>query len=379
MPPPTLNSEEPDIQERVLEALEGAWQRHLDGDDSFPEIDEELQQAVEIVYASKSLPAQQMLLALAAGVELEPERDPASLQSQSGVDGVDRRGQGADVARALNRFFRDKELTWKVSQDPGVSNPWREARIDETWLMRRKGSAREWARAFLTFVAVFEAYDRRSEAHVVVDYIAMRVVQQAVEQRIEYPKFGVSPANAMKITKEFLEKCDNPPDGLEAAVTAAVRVVSHCLEHPMIVNRGDINSPDRIDIEVQSENDETNRHGVEVTDSYLTENKLRNEVIEAMRQRGLRHAVVVSRGILTAELDGVSKVVDHARQNLDFHIDLVTVEAIEHWLSFPGYGKPLGGEYLNELGAELDRLSTPSMRRCWLDVLNRYCQRSLRD
>ena len=368
-----------DIQERVLEALEGAWQRHLDGDDSFPEIDEELQQAVEIVYASKSLPAQQMLLALAAGVELEPERDPASLQSQSGVDGVDRRGQGADVARALNRFFRDKELTWKVSQDPGVSNPWREARIDETWLMRRKGSAREWARAFLTFVAVFEAYDRRSEAHVVVDYIAMRVVQQAVEQRIEYPKFGVSPANAMKITKEFLEKCDNPPDGLEAAVTAAVRVVSHCLEHPMIVNRGDINSPDRIDIEVQSENDETNRHGVEVTDSYLTENKLRNEVIEAMRQRGLRHAVVVSRGILTAELDGVSKVVDHARQNLDFHIDLVTVEAIEHWLSFPGYGKPLGGEYLNELGAELDRLSTPSMRRCWLDVLNRYCQRSLRD
>ena len=368
-----------DIHERVLEALEGAWQRHLAGDDSFPEIDDELQQAVEIVYASKSLPAQQMLFALAAGVELEPERDPASLQSQSGVDGVDRRGQGADVARALNRFFRDKELTWKVSQDPGVSNPWREARIDETWLMRRKGSAREWARAFLTFVAVFEAYDRRSEAHVVVDYIAMRVVQQAVEQRIEYPKFGVSPANAMKITKEFLEKCDNPPDGLEAAVTAAVRAVSHCLEHPMIVNRGDINSPDRIDIEVQSENDETNRHGVEVTDSYLTENKLRNEVIEAMRQRGLRHAVVVSRGILTAELDGVSKVVDHARQNLDFHIDLVTVEAIEHWLSFPGYGKPLGGEYLNELGAELDRLSTPSMRRCWLDVLNRYCQQSLSD
>ena len=368
-----------DIHERVLEALEGAWQRHLAGDDSFPEIDDELQQAVEIVYASKSLPAQQMLFALAAGVELEPERDPASLQSQSGVDGVDRRGQGADVARALNRFFRDKELTWKVSQDPGVSNPWREARIDETWLMRRKGSAREWARAFLTFVAVFEAYERRCEAHVVVDYIAMRVVQQAVEQRIEYPKFGVSPANAMKITKEFLEKCDNPPDGLEAAVTAAVRVVSHCLEHPMIVNRGDINSPDRIDIEVQSENDETNRHGVEVTDSYLTENKLRNEVIEAMRQRGLRHAVVVSRGILTTELDGVSKVVDHARQNLDFHIDLVTVEAIEHWLSFPGYGKPLGGEYLNELGAELDRLSTPSMRRCWLDVLNRYCQQSLSD
>ena len=41
-----------DIHERVLEALEGAWQRHLAGDDSFPEIDDELQQAVEIVYAS---------------------------------------------------------------------------------------------------------------------------------------------------------------------------------------------------------------------------------------------------------------------------------------------------------------------------------------
>ena len=83
------------------------------------------------------------------------------------------------------------------------------------------------------------------------------------------------------------------------------------------------------------------------------------------------------RATLAAELDGVSKVVDHARQSLDFHIDLVPVEAIEHWLSFPGYGKSLGGEYLNELGSELDRLSTPSMRRCWLEVLNRYCQRSL--
>ena len=365
------------VQGRVFEALEGAWQRHLDGDDSFPEIDEELKKAVEIVYASKSLPAQQMLFALAAGVELEPERDPASLQSQSGPDGVDRRGQGTDVARALNRFVRDRGLTWKVSQDPGVSNPWREARIDETWVMRRKGSAREWARAFLTFVTVFEDHDRRSEARNIVDYIAMHVVRQAVAQRIEYPKFGVSPANAMKITKEFLEACDNPPDGLEAAVTAAVRVVSRCLEHPMVVSRRDVNSPDRIDIEVRSDTDETNRHGVEVTDAYLTENKLRNEVIEAMRQRGLRHAVVVSRGTLAAELDGVSKVVDHARQSLDFHIDLVPVEAIEHWLSFPGYGKSLGGEYLNELGSELERLSTPSMRRCWLEVLNRYCQRSL--
>ena len=145
----------------------------------------------------------------------------------------------------------------------------------------------------------------------------------------------------------------------------------------MVVSRRDVNSPDRIDIEVRSDTDETNRHGVEMTDAYLTENKLRNEVIEAMRQRGLRHAVVVSRGTLAAELDGVSKVVDHARQSLDFHIDLVPVEAIEHWLSFPGYGKSLGGEYLNELGSELDRLSTPSMRRCWLEVLNRYCQRSL--
>lgn len=226
-------------------------------------------------------------------------------------------------------------------------------------------------------MTVFEDHDRRSEARNIVDYIAMHVVRQAVAQRIEYPKFGVSPANAMKITKEFLEACDNPPDGLEAAVTAAVRVVSRCLEHPMVVSRRDVNSPDRIDIEVRSDTDETNRHGVEVTDAYLTENKLRNEVIEAMRQRGLRHAVVVSRGTLAAELDGVSKVVDHARQSLDFHIDLVPVEAIEHWLSFPGYGKSLGGEYLNELGSELDRLSTPSMRRCWLEVLNRYCQRSL--
>ena len=140
-----------------------------------------------------------------------------------------------------------------------MSNPWREARIDETWVMRRKGSAREWARAFLTFVTVFEDHDRRSEARNIVDYIAMHVVRQAVAQRIEYPKFGVSPANAMKITKEFLEACDNPPDGLEAAVTAAVRVVSRCLEHPMVVSRRDVNSPDRIDIEVRSDTDETNR------------------------------------------------------------------------------------------------------------------------
>ena len=46
---------------------------------------------------------------------------------------------------------------------------------------------------------------------------------------------------------------------------------------------------------------------------------------------------------------------------------------IEHWLNFPGYGYLLGGEYIDELGGELDRLSTPSMRRCWLNVLEDYC------
>lgn len=362
-----------DVKARALQALESAWQKYVEGDTSYPEIDDDVTAAIDTVFGSSSQAAQQIMFAIAVGVELEPDRDPASLQVKSGVDGVNRRTQAEYVGRALNKFCQEKRLTWKVSQDPGVSNPFREERIDQRWVNKRKGHSVKWAKALLVLVEFFEPEGNRCLASSVVDYIATRIVELSVAQRIEYPKFPATAAIAMRLTRVFLDKCDNRPDALEAAITAAIRVVARRMAEPLCVNRGDVNSPDPIDIEIVSESNPNNRHGVEVTDNYLTANKLRNEVIEAMKKKGLSRAVVVSRGVSDAEFDGVDKLIRHSRQNLNYYIDLVSVDVIEHWLNFPGYGYLLGGEYIDELGGELDRLSTPSMRRCWLNVLEDYC------
>ena len=362
-----------DVEARALQALESAWQRYVEGDASYPTINDDVTAAINAVFDSSSAPAQQIMFAIAVGVELEPERDPASLQAKSGVDGVNRRTQAEAVGRALNQFCQEKRLTWKVSQDPGVSNPFRELRIDQKWINERKGTSVKWAKALLVLVEFFEPECNRGMASAVVEYIATRIVELSVAQRIEYPKFPATATVAMRLTRVFLEKCDNRPDALEAAITAAIRVVTRRMAEPLCVNRGDVNSPDPIDIEIISKSDPNNRHGVEVTDNFLTANKLRNEVIEAMKKKGLSRAVVVSRGVSDAEFDGVDKLIRHSRQNLNYYIDLVSIDVIEHWLNFPGYGHLLGGEYINELGDELDRLSTPSMRRCWLNVLEDYC------
>ncbi|SPT55314.1 hypothetical protein [Schaalia odontolytica] len=362
-----------DVEARALQALESAWQKYVEGDTSYPAIDNDVMTAIDTVFGSSSAPAQQIMFAIAVGVELEPDRDPASLQAKSGVDGVNRRTQAEGVGRALNEFCQERRLTWKVSQDPGVSNPFRELRIDQRWIKERKGSSVKWAKGLLVLVEFFKAEANREAATSVVDYVATRIVELSVAQRIEYPKFPATAAVAMRLTRLFLERCDNRPDALEAAITAAIRVVARRMAEPLCVNRGDVNSPDPIDIEIISESDPNNRHGVEVTDNYLTANKLRNEVIEAMKKKGLSRAVVVSRGVNKAEFDGVDKLIRHSRQNLNYFIDLVSIDVIEHWLNFPGYGYLLGGEYINELGDELDRLSTPSMRRCWLNVLEDYC------
>lgn len=223
-----------DVEGCALQALESAWQKYLEGDTSYPEIDDDVTAAVDAVFGSNSAPAQQIMFAIAVGVELEPDRDPASLQVKSGADGVNRRTQAEGVGRALNKFCQEKRLTWKVSQDPGVSNPFRELRIDQSWIKERKGNSVKWAKALLVLVEFFEPECNRCLASAVVEYIATRIVELSVEQRIEYPKFPATAAIAMRLTRVFLDKCDNRPDALEAAITAAIRVVARRMAEPLV-------------------------------------------------------------------------------------------------------------------------------------------------
>lgn len=363
------------VEQLVGDSLRRAWAQHESKAPFTTALPSEVSDAVAAVLANGSAPNRQFLLAIAAGTLDDPESNPASLQQQSGDDGVDRRGMAYKVRDALTDFRDAHGLTLKISQDAGVSNQWREREITQEWVDHRRKQDKTWAEAFLVIaVWLTDSEDRVLAATALLDYVSVRIVQIAVESALDYPRFRATPRIAMDLVRSFLDIAPDRPDAMEAVVTVGARTLSSVLASKPTAQRRDINSPDPIDVVITSETDDTVKSGIEVTDVPIKLSKIQHEVVPAMLKLGLDRATVVSRGTPIDSESEIDKYLVRAFTHFGHRIDLTTIDVIETWLSFPGTPRDLATDFLWGIGEELDQYSKAENRRAWFNVLTDYAE-----
>lgn len=358
------------IRDRVEAALAQGWD-YFDAGASFDQnLPIEVVQATETVLAKGSAPNRQMLLTIVAGTAEDPSSNVRSLQASAGVD---RRSQAKAPSAALSTFMESKGFTLKYSKDPGVSNQWRRPELDQAWVENRKSSDRGWAEAFYEIVNWLAGMpsdgERRDAAQELLEFLTLRLIETSAGNSFAYPRFHATPDLAFSLLLDFLGRSVQRPDAMEAIVVSALRSLS-VEGSGVTVERGDINSPDPIDVLVLKDGRPV--HGVEVTDEYIGIDKLKHEVLPAMQKFGLTRASVVSSGTSPTEADEIHAWIDSIYARFGQRIDLVTIAEVRSWLTVPTVTEDLVSKFLWGLGEELDAYSTDSNRREWFEVLTEY-------
>jgi hypothetical protein len=363
------------IQDRLAAALDRAGHALDTGGTVGLEAPPHVVEAARHLVSLDSAPDRGMVLAIAAGTAEDPASDPGALQESAGVD---RRGQAKALMVVLTHFRDGRGLTLKVSREPGVSNPWREPVIDDGWLSRRGRlpSAEDFSVLVNWLRDAGTVEERRSRAAGLLDYLAFLVAEHAQSSSFAYPQFYASPRLAMALVAEFLDSTPNRPDALEGVVCAAARAIAASLPGEITVERRDTNSPDAIDVLLSGDRVAS---GIEVTDDAISLAKLQHEVVPAMLQHGLSHAVVVARPPADDEIDAISEYLITIFVRFGQRVDLLTVGDIEKWLSMPGLPAEVPSYFLWEIGPELDRHSAAETRRAWLAVLEGYVDAAATD
>lgn len=361
------------IHTRVQGALDVAWAARETPERALVMTLGPVSDSMWTVLGTGSTPAWQMLLTILAGTAESPGENPAALQRKGG--GVDRRTEARHSSVAFSSFRSEHGLAIKVSKDPGVSHPYRESAVTREWADRRKGNDRLWAEAILTVVEWLREApsieERKRRAVVGLAEGASCLVRWAVQSSFTYPKFRTSPRLAMQLVREFLDSAAERPDALEAVMAAATRTLVGELPGDLKVARGDVNSPDPIDITIRNRND-TVVSGIEITDEFITRSKLENEVVEAMLDLGFDSAIVVSRGPSLDDRDDVERYLAQVLIRLGKSIELVTIDVVESWLNFPGLRRDLASDFMTGVGVELDEFSSTANRATWYEVLVKY-------
>jgi len=356
------------LSELLHSAFENAWNQFEAGTPADFNLPGEIERAVADILANDSLPNRQMLLAIVAGTCADPESDATALQGSAGVD---RRGQAYLVRDVLNHFRVEHGLMFKVSQDAGVSNQWREPQINSGWVQRRKTQDRNWAAGFLTIADWLKA--NPENAPILLGHICRELVELFSQNTLDYPRFGASTRIAMELVSRFIQSAPDRPDATEAVVATATRILATTYASAPIVERADINSPDPIDIRITSDDGDVNT-GIEVTDNRITLSKLQHEVVPAMTHLGLDRAIVIARAPSADEQTKINDYLDRVLQRLSLQVDIVEVGILEAWLNAPGLPHSIASEFVWKVGDELDQYSKDGNRRAWLNVLNNYIQ-----
>lgn len=363
------------IQQRLKAALEEAWAALEVGESLDPlgspengcPLPDAIDEAARRLIALDSAPDRGMALAIAAGTAEDPRSDPSALQVSAGVD---RRGQAKALMATLTAFRDEHALKLKISKEPGVSNPWREPRIDGHWVRSKRLRSAPDFLVLVEWLSAAEAGQARQQlAEGLLRLLARLVVEVARSGSLAYPRFKASPRLAMRLVRSFLAQTPNRPDALEAVVSAAVKAIAACLPGDLSVERGDTNSPDPIDVLVTGDGVSS---GVEVVDMPLTLTKLQHEVVPAMQRRGLLHVAVVAHQPDPKDAEEIQAYISAVYRKFEQRIDILTVDDIETWLAIPGLPESVASWFVWEIGTELDRFSALETRRAWLKVLDDY-------
>lgn len=320
----------------------------------------------ELLMIEGSSPERVMALAIAFGTVIDPNSNPCALQAEAGVD---RRGQASAIGEVLVELLDEAGYTVKISRDPGVSNQFREPEINAQWLKTRRSPNAKRFVAVAGWLQSFNPEERSERASVLANVLIDALLNIGESETFKYPQFHATPRIAMIIVKRYLETTPNRPDATEAVVTAAIRVLGLMMLDPPIVERGDIHSPEHIDITLRWTN---YLSGVEVTDDPITMIKITQEVVPAMQNYGLNNVTVIGRKPSSNEVEGINAYAANAFQRFGQQINMSVIDDLETWFNMPVIRGDVGGKFLSEIGEELDRFSEIQTRMAWLKVLNSY-------
>lgn len=124
--------------EKILGILQEAGQELVKAGECAPQLPDDVRTAAEALFADGTETTQLVALTNVASVACGCSQSASILQAKAG---------GLDLRSAYKRSTRlfiqaeaaQRGVKWKVSTDPYVSNPYREAQIDEDWVARRGG------------------------------------------------------------------------------------------------------------------------------------------------------------------------------------------------------------------------------------------------
>jgi hypothetical protein len=175
-----------------------------------------------------------------AGVVADPRLRPDIIQE--GAGGVDFRSLYKIAIRpALGSVAASAAVPWQPSSDPFVSNPFREERIDDSWVARRKNKLRgaEFLRDIVQYVA-----STPQDAKPVLQELALHELERLSHSRIHY---RIPPRLTTAIVARLMQEWLAGGAGgrrLESASIALLRFVGQRLSQGWdIVESHHVNDP----------------------------------------------------------------------------------------------------------------------------------------
>ncbi|MEP2735358.1 MAG: hypothetical protein ABJP34_03590 [Erythrobacter sp.] len=300
-----------------------------------------------------------------AATAANPDVQTDLLTKQAGGEDV-RSLYKRSIRPALQHIAKKLGVAFKPSSDPFVSNPFREAQIDNAWVERRKNklAGAEELRVIVSSVAA-----DRGMAKVVLAGISKALLAKLEQGKISY---NLPPRMTVALVSEILNGWmgDQSSGGsrLEIAATALLRFTGAQMERGWDqVESHQVNAPTPYD-QVCRRRDKVLALG-ECKDQEVTPEHV-FQLAEEMRKLDCSRGYIFTRTVWQSrsDIEALRRAIAD-RSVLGYRIDLVDVsKAIDVWLPLIDQADRDLVDFMNCLTAELDRHGALADRR---DLANR--------
>lgn len=307
-------------------------------------------------------PVRLAALTICAAKAAYPTLDVQAIQ---GGD-MDFRSRAGDTTVPLLREIADSEsVAVKLSNDPLVSNPYREPRLDDAWVERRKGATKVMGR-HLVNIAEFLQANPHQAADVLAELVA-DVLDRWGTQKVVYPIPGrVSHAVVMGALRRFLSNVAGGTH-LEWLSVALLRFVGEKWGQWDEVVGHESNDAAPFDAECLLSGALVAL--AESKDQEVTVGHVR-QLLDEMRARGVQRGFVFTRDVhMDPNRNDVAEFIER-RHSFGERIAVVDLLATaQAWLALADESDADLPRFLRLVCDELDEWSGLASRREWAGIL----------
>jgi hypothetical protein len=280
--------------------------------------------------------------------------------------GMDFRSRAADTTVPLLREIADVEsVTVKLPNDPLVSNPYREPRLDDDWVDKRKGKTKVMGRHLVNIAEFLQA--NPSQAGDVLAELVADVLDRWGTQKVAYAIPGrVSHALAMEALHKFLANVAGGTH-LEWVSVALLRFLGEKWgQWDKVVGH---ESNDAAPYDAECFLGGTLVALGESKDQEVTVGHIR-QMSDEMRSRGVQRGFVFTRDQHIAPNRGDIEEFVRRRHGFGERITVIDVlAAADAWLALGDEADVDLPRFLRLVGEELDEWSGLASRREWAQIL----------